>query len=45
MFPGELPAVLYYADSGVRRGTRCSLRADMLAELRALLGESAVVLK
>ena len=45
MFPGELPAVLYYADSGVRRGTRCSLRADMLAELKALLGEASVVLK
>ena len=45
MFPGELPAVLYYADSGVRRGTRCSLRADMLTELRALLGEASVVLK
>ena len=45
MFPGDLPAVLYFADSGVRRGTRCMLRADMLAELRALLGEKNVVLK
>ena len=45
MFPGDLPTVLYFADSGVRRGTRCMLRADMLAELRALLGEKNVVLK
>ena len=45
MFPGELPAVLYFADSGVRRGTRCMLRGDMLTELRTLLGEGGVVLK
>ena len=45
MFPGSLQAVLYYADSGVRRGTTCSVREDMLTELRALLGENSVVLK
>ena len=45
MFPGDVQAVLYFADTGVRRGTTCSLRADMLAELRTLLGESCVVLK
>ena len=45
MFPGELPVVLYFADSGVRRGTRCSLREDMLRELTAILGENCVVLK
>ena len=45
MFPGSLQAVLYYADSGVRRGTVCSVREDMLTELRALLGENSVVLK
>ena len=45
MFPGSLQAVLYFADSGVRRGTTCSVRQDMLTELRALLGENSVVLK
>ncbi|MBQ6430464.1 MAG: DNA polymerase III subunit alpha [Oscillospiraceae bacterium] len=45
MFPGGLQAVLYYADSGVRRGTTCAVREDMLEELRSLLGENCVVLK
>lgn len=45
MFPGTVQAVLYFADSGVRRGTSCALRDDMLGELRTVLGESSVVLK
>jgi len=45
MFPGSLQAVLYYSSNGVRRGTKCSLREDMLQELRKILGESSVVLK
>ena len=45
MFPGELPVVLYFADTGVRRGTRCSLREDMLRELNEILGKNNVVLK
>ena len=45
MFPGQLSVVLYFADSGIRRGTTCSLRGDMLAELKELLGENSVVLK
>ncbi len=45
MFPGELQAILYFADSGVRRGTSCSVREDMLQELQTLLGEKSVVLK
>ena len=45
MFPGSIQAVLYYADTGVRRGTTCMLRDDMLGELREILGESSVVLK
>lgn len=45
MFPGVLKTVLYFADSGVRRGTTCAIRGDMLTELRSLLGEGAVVLK
>ena len=45
MFPGAVQAVLYYADCGRKRGTGCSLRGDMLDELRTLLGQDAVVLK
>ena len=45
MFPGKLPTVLYFADTGIRRGTNCSIRNDMLEELRHILGEGAVVLK
>ena len=45
MFPGNVTAVLYFVDTGVRRGTQCGLRGDMLQELRALLGEDSVVLK
>jgi len=45
MFPGEIPAVLYFADTGVRRGTQCTPEAVMLDELCALLGEDAVVEK
>ena len=45
MFPGSMPAVLYFADSGIRRGTTCSVRGDMLMELKMLLGENSVVLR
>ena len=45
MFPGENPVVLYFADTAVRRGTRCLLREAMLQELRNLLGYENVVLK
>ena len=45
MFPGQLQAILYFADTGVRRGTSCSIREDMLEELRGLLGKNAVILK
>ncbi len=45
MFPGENSVVIYFADTRVRRGTRCMLRQDMLQELKNLLGEANVVLK
>ncbi len=45
MFPGENPVVLYFADTAVRRGTRCSFRESMLRELKNLLGNENVVLK
>ncbi len=45
MFPGNSEAVLFFADTGIRRGTRCLLMDNMLAELRNLLGEANVVIK
>ena len=45
MFPGSIPVVLYFADTGVRRGTTCLPEAAMLEELRSLLGDSCVVEK
>ena len=45
MFPGENGVVLYFADTKVRRGTRCCFRDPMLNELKNILGEANVVLK
>ena len=45
MFPGQNGVVLYFADTKVRRGTRCSFTDSMLRELKAVLGQENVVLK
>ena len=45
MFPGSSTVVLFFADTKVRRGTRCLLRDSMLAELGRVLGPENVVLK
>ena len=45
MFPGEGSVVLYLADTGKRMGKRCGIMANMVAELKNLLGEGNVVLK
>ena len=45
MFPGESQAVLYFADTKLRLGTRCQLAQSMLDELKNVLGEGNVVLK
>ena len=45
MFPGENSVVLYFADTGVRRGTRAQLPDIMLSELRNVLGQENVVIK
>ena len=45
MFPGANNVVLYFADTGVRRGTRCQLAEKMLSELKNLLGTENVVIK
>ena len=45
MFPGDSNVVLYFADTAVRRGTRCALAENMLKELKNLLGNRNVVVK
>ena len=45
MFPGDRTVVLYFADTKVRRGTRCMLAESMIRELKKILGESNVVVK
>ena len=45
MFPGDSTAVVYFADTKQRRGTRCMLEEKMLQELRSVLGEENVVVK
>ena len=45
MFPGNNAVVLYFADTGVRRGTKCALYKTMLKELNAVLGKENVVIK
>ena len=45
MFPGDSSAVLYFADTKIRRGTRCTIMENMLQELKKILGEPNVVLK
>ena len=45
MFPGDSGVVLYFADTKIRRGTRCMLADSMLRELKNVLGEGNVVLK
>ena len=45
MFPGTVETVLYFADTKIRRGTRCMPQTCMLQELKRLLGEDSVVTK
>ena len=45
MFPGSSGVVLYFADTKVRRGTRCILAESMIRELKNVLGDANVVLK
>ncbi len=45
MFPGSSGAVVYFADTKQRRGTRCALAQPLLEELKNLLGEGNVVVK
>ena len=45
MFPGDSGVVLYFADTGCRRGTKALLGESMLRELKNVLGEGNVVVK
>ena len=45
MFPGESKAVVYFADTKLRRGTLCDIDSRMLRELENLLGNGNVVVK
>ena len=45
MFPGNNQAVLYFEDTKIRRGTRCSVDSRMLSELENVLGKQNVVVK
>ena len=45
MFPGSSKAVVYFADTKLRRGATCDLDKRMLDELKNLLGESHVIVK
>jgi len=45
MFPGDSGAVIYFADTKQRRGTRCAIMENMVQELKNVLGEENVVLK
>jgi hypothetical protein len=45
MFPGDTKVVLYFADTGIKRGTCCALDDRLLQKLKALLGEGNIVLK
>lgn len=45
MFPGDQSAVIFFADTRARRGTRCEFRESMVKELKNVLGNENVVLK
>ena len=45
MFPGDKRVIVYFADTGVKRGSTCTLDERMLNELVAILGEENVVVK
>ena len=45
MFPGQTPVVLYFADTRIRRQTFCLPEADLLEELREILGAENVVVQ
>ena len=45
MFPGDDPVVAYFADTKLRRGSKCALDRRMLQELKQILGQGNVVVQ
>ena len=45
MFPGKSKAVVYFADTKLRRGALCDMDSRMLQELENLLGTGNVIVK
>ena len=45
MFPGESRVIVYFADTGIKRGALASLDSRMLHELENVLGSGNVVVK
>ncbi len=45
MFPGKSSVVVYFADTKLRRGTKCTIDKRMLQELESVLGSENVVIK
>ena len=45
MFPGDSDVVLYFADTKLRRGSRCQIAENMISELKNILGNENVVVK
>ena len=45
MFPGDAQAVVYFADTRIRRGTHCGLDRRLVGELENVLGNGNVVVK
>ena len=45
MFPGGSETVIYFADTKLRRGTRCGMAEPRLRELKNVRGEGNVVVK
>ena len=45
MFPGNNPVVVYFEDTKVRRGSRCSVDQRLVDELVNVLGKDNVVVK
>ena len=44
-FPGKSPAVVYFEDTKLRRGSSCTLHKALIAELSRVLGQENVVIK
>ena len=45
MFPGDDPMILYFNDTGKKRGTHCLIHNSLIRELREMLGDENVVVK